>query len=218
MKFSIKNISRKRVIKTLAITTLIIFLIPFVIYFKISRDYRPEIYANEDAIPSKYSALVLGAGIWKNQPSDILRDRLDAAIKLYKKGKVKKLILSGDNRFKDYDEPGVMKKYVLDAGIPEKDVQADYAGRRTYDSCYRAKNIFSQEEIIIVTQSFHITRAMFLCESIGLNPVGFISDTNKYYMHHWNWWKFRDVISLTFSLKDIYLWKPEVVGGEKIPV
>lgn len=114
-------------------------------------------------------ALILGAGVRPNgEPSWILKSRLDTGFELYKSGKVKVLIVSGDNRFENYNEPKAMKEYLLAAGVPESDIVEDFAGRRTLDSCWRAKNVFKANSVTVVTQAFHAPRSVFLCESVGL--------------------------------------------------
>ncbi len=179
--------------------------------------YAPQIHSSVDAVPAAYSALVLGAGVrGDGSPSSILKDRVERGVELYKAGKVKKLIMSGDNRFAHYNEPDVMVKLAIDQGIPQGDVYADYAGRRTYDSCWRAKNIFSQGNIIVVTQSFHMTRAIFLCEHMGIQTQGVTADISPYAARQWVWWSFRDMISLFKSIVDVFIWHPKVIGGEKI--
>jgi len=114
-------------------------------------------------------ALILGAGVRPDgEPSWILKSRLDTGLELYKSGKVKILIVSGDNRFEYYNEPKAMKEYLLAAGVPESDIVEDFAGRRTLDSCWRAKNVFKASSVTVVTQAFHTPRSVFLCESVDL--------------------------------------------------
>ena len=110
----------------------------------------------------------------------ILKDRLDAAFELYQAGKVQKLLFSGDNRFVDYNEPGKMLEYALAHGIPREDVVLDYAGRRTYDTCYRARDIFNVSEAIVVTQRYHLPRTLETCRVLGLDVVGYIADRQAY--------------------------------------
>ena len=93
---------------------------------------------------------------------------------------VRKLLVSGDNRFVDYDEPGRMYDYAIARGIPAADVVRDFAGRRTYDTCYRAKAIFGVEQAILVTQRFHLPRAIFTCRALGVDAIGFAADLNVY--------------------------------------
>jgi vancomycin permeability regulator SanA len=114
-------------------------------------------------------ALILGAGVNKNgEPSWILKSRLETGLELYRSGKVKVLLVSGDNRFENYNEPKVMREYLENQGVNPKDIVEDFAGRRTLDSCWRAKNVFKASSIYIVTQAFHMPRSEFLCQSVGL--------------------------------------------------
>ena len=111
------------------------------------KDYNPQ------------CVLVLGCAIWdNNQPSPMLKDRLDAAIALYKKGAAPKLLLSGDNSRAEYSEPDCMYQYALAQGVPEEDVFLDFAGFSTYDSMYRAKAVFCVDRAIVVTQKYHLLR------------------------------------------------------------
>jgi SanA protein len=186
-------------------------------YLVISHEYADHIATSVEDSDSEYAALILGAGVRSDgSPSSILKDRVQRGVELYKAGKVKKLIMSGDNRFVHYNEPDVMVKLALDLGVPQQDVFADYAGRRTYDSCWRAKHIFSQDRITIVSQSFHITRAMFVCEQLGIHTQAVKADISPYAPRQWAWWTFRDMISLLKSVFDIYIWPPKVIRGEKI--
>jgi SanA protein len=210
--------------KTTLLALLVFFIFaatsPFLLTFTTQLTYNSHIFPSAK-VPNGSVALVLGAGIRPDgSPSDILRDRIEKAVELYKSGKVKTLIMSGDNRRKDYNEPQTMKERAMALGVPENDIQLDYAGRRTYDSCWRAKHIFSQEKITIVTQSFHMTRALFLCEHLGVESVGVLADQhrNSYQPSQWLVWQFRDILSLVQAHIDIFVVKPPVVGGEKIQI
>ncbi|MEZ4555940.1 MAG: ElyC/SanA/YdcF family protein [Caldilineaceae bacterium] len=108
------------------------------------------------------------------------RDRVDTAIALYQAGKVDKLLMSGDNSTPEYDEPGAMMAYAIAQGVPAADIQPDYAGRRTYDTCYRAQAIFHVEDAVLVTQAFHLPRALFTCHNLGLDAQGVIADRRIY--------------------------------------
>lgn len=110
-----------------------------------------QIFSKED-VPARRVAIVFGAQVKKDgTPSVVLRDRVETAVALYKSGKVEKLLMSGDNRFVDYNEPEAMRRYALALGMPEADIVLDYAGRRTYDTCYRAKEIFGMNSALLVT-------------------------------------------------------------------
>lgn len=124
--------------------------------------------------------LVLGAGVWASGPSPMLADRLDESILLYKAGDCKKLLMSGDHGSDDYNEVGVMKDYAIDAGVPSEDIFMDHAGFSTYDSIYRAKGIFGADKIIIVTQKYHMFRALYIAEKLGVEAYGVTSDPRSY--------------------------------------
>lgn len=203
----------------LSLLSVIVLAITFppILYFTVSRNFRPNIYDDVTKVPKVKTALVLGAGLKEDgTPSDILEDRVLSAVHLYQAGKVQKVIFSGDNSTFNHNEPSAMKKLAVKMGVPDKDIQVDDAGLRTYDSCWRVKNIFSQAEVIIVTQSFHITRSMFICQGLGVKVTGFVSDSGTYPLDQWNYWKFRDMIALTKSAYDLYLNPPKVIAGEKI--
>ena len=124
--------------------------------------------------------LVLGAGIWGDEPSPMLKDRLEEGIRLYKEGVTSKIIMSGDHGSEEYDEVNVMKQYAIDAGVPSEDVFMDHAGFSTYESIYRAKEIFDADNIIIVTQEYHLYRALYIADKLGINAYGVNSDPRKY--------------------------------------
>jgi len=125
--------------------------------------------------------LVLGAGVREDgTPSHMLEDRLKEAIELYKAGAAKKILMSGDHGSDDYDEVNTMKKYAVEHGVPSEDVFMDHAGFSTYDSIYRAKYIFGCKKVIIVTQRYHLYRALFLAKSFGIEAAGVPSDPRTY--------------------------------------
>lgn len=127
-----------------------------------------------ETVPPKPVVLVPGAGLNSSGgPSAPLQDRLDAAIELYRQGKVQKLLLSGDNSGTYYNEPAAMQAYALSQGVPEEDLVLDYAGRRTYDTCYRAHHIFGLDEVIIVTQAYHLPALSFCVAIQDWIPLAF---------------------------------------------
>ncbi|MGI5166479.1 SanA/YdcF family protein [Spirillospora sp. CA-253888] len=130
-----------------------------------------------ESVPATPVALVLGAGIWGRQPSVLLARRLDLAAELYRTGKVKVLLVSGDNRRHGYDEPTVMRDYLIGQGIPAGKVVRDFAGLDTWDSCARAKRIFKVERLTVVTQRFHLPRAVALCRAAGTDAYGVGDDS-----------------------------------------
>lgn len=126
------------------------------------------------------AALVLGCAVYNGKPSPMLQDRLDTAIALYKDGKVSKLLMSGDHGKQYYDEVGTMKQYAIDQGVPSEDIFMDHAGFSTYESVYRAKEIFQCESIIVVTQQYHLYRALYLCDRFDLKSQGVSASVRTY--------------------------------------
>ncbi len=171
------------------------------------------IYKRGDALPSSPVALVFGASLRNGKPSIMLSDRLDTAVDLYKQGRVKKLIVSGDNRREDYNEPEAMKRYLVEHDIPAEDIVADFAGRRTYDSCYRLKAIFDQTSAFIVTQKFHLPRALYLCKKLGIDSIGVIADSSRYNSLAEAY--IRELFASVKAWLDISILKPTPVLGNK---
>ena len=124
--------------------------------------------------------LVLGAGLKNGKPSLVLKDRLDKAVELYKNGVSDRLLMSGDHGRKDYDEVKAMKEYAIAEGVPAEHIFMDHAGFSTYDSVYRAKAVFQATNIAIVTQPYHISRALYLANKLDVNAVGYPSKPTKY--------------------------------------
>ena len=142
---------------------------------------RPFIYASPAVAPDAYTALILGAKILPGGfLSHMLEDRVLTGLDLYRQGKVKKLLLSGDHGRKDYDEVNAMRAYLLKLGVPAADIFLDHAGFNTYNSMYRARDIFQVRDVIVVTQRFHVARAVYLGRALGLNAVGVVADRRTY--------------------------------------
>jgi vancomycin permeability regulator SanA len=139
-------------------------------------------YTDISAVPPARIAIVFGAGLEDDgSPSGMLADRLDAAIALYRAGKVQRLLLSGDHSRDNYDEVNAMRRYVLARGVPASDLASDFAGFRTYDSCYRARAIFGVEKAVLITQRYHLPRALYTCRRLGIDAVGLgTEDWGKY--------------------------------------
>ena len=132
-------------------------------------------------VPHAQAALVLGAQVMPNgAPSSMLSDRIDAAAELYKAGKVDKLLLSGDHSRKTYDEVGSMRRLLIDQGIPPQDIFTDHAGFDTWDSAQRARRVFDVSSAVVVTQGFHMARALYDARRAGLKVTGFAADRRDY--------------------------------------
>ncbi len=124
--------------------------------------------------------VVLGAGVWGNKPSPMLEDRLLEGINLYNNDVANKIILTGDHGRKEYDEVNVMKDYTINKGIPSEDLFMDHAGFSTYDSIYRAKYIFGVKKMIIVTQKYHLYRALYIANQLGIEAYGVSANPREY--------------------------------------
>lgn len=124
--------------------------------------------------------LVLGAGVKNSKPTHMLEDRLLQGIELYKNKVATKIIMSGDHRNPEYDEVNVMKNYAIERGVKSEDIFMDHAGFSTYESIYRAKEVFEANKIIIVTQEYHLYRALYIADSLGIEAYGITSNPRKY--------------------------------------
>ena len=124
--------------------------------------------------------IILGAAAWGDKPSPMLEDRILQGIQLYQNGVSKKIIMSGDHGKDNYDEVNIMKQFAIEKGIPSEDIFMDHAGFSTYDSIYRAKEVFGAKKIIIVTQKYHLYRALYIANSLGLEAYGVGSDPREY--------------------------------------
>jgi len=219
MLIKLKNkFTKKRFVLIFLFLIVILVVLPFSLYYLVHVKYESRIFSNIKLVPNHHAALVLGAGLDNGRPSPILYDRIKTAVNLYKAGKVKKLIMSGDNSYSNYNEADTMIKTAVFLGVPLKDIQPDYAGRRTYDSCFRTKSIFSQTDILIVTQSFHMTRSLFICNNSNINSDGFISDIEIFPWYQWDYWQIRDIYALIESFSNVFLFHPSPIGGEKIQI
>lgn len=124
--------------------------------------------------------LVLGAGVWGEEPSPMLEDRLLQGIELYNKNVATRIIMSGDHGRAEYDEVNTMKSYAIEKGVPSENVFMDHAGFSTYESIYRAKEIFGADKIVIVTQKYHLFRALHIANSLGIEAYGVSADPRRY--------------------------------------
>ncbi len=182
------------------------------------RRYAEHVYGAIADVPRRPVALVLGAGLRDDgSVAPILADRVATAAELYHAGKVQKLLCSGDNRYVDYNEPAAMKRYAMALGVPEQDIVLDYAGRRTYDSCYRARAIFGVQEAVLVTQRFHVARSLYLCEAQGLDVVAMTAD-RRLYAPRQIVWRTREYLALLLAWWDVNVRQPVPILGNPEPI
>jgi vancomycin permeability regulator SanA len=151
-------------------------------------------YDNLAALPARRVAIVFGAGVRPDgRLSPMLADRVGAAVELYQLGRVEKLLMTGDNSRIDYDEVTAMRDYAIERGVPASDITRDYAGFRTYDSCYRARAIFGVEQATLITQRYHLPRAVYSCRQLGVEAIGIGTP---------DWGIYRDALLLQYSLRE----------------
>jgi SanA protein len=205
----------RKLLLALAALGLFILVIPRVITAVYS---WTRIYTVNNA-PTNRVAIVFGAGLTHSgYPSAILRDRVETATQLYFAGKVQKILMSGDNRTIAYNEPGAMREYALSLGVPSDAIVMDYAGRRTYDTCYRAKAIFGLNSALLVTQPFHLPRALFLCNALGIRAAGVEADNIHYFPPLLLIWNIREQLATVGAFVDVYVSKPIPVLGNPEPI
>lgn len=199
----------------LLILSLVIFSVPRIITELISRN---KIFSITEA-PQEKVAVIFGAGLLHNgTPSPVLRDRVETGVSLYQEGKVEKLLMSGDNRFEDYNEPGAMLEYAVKLGIPEEDILLDFAGRSTYDTCFRARFIFGIEDALLVTQRYHLPRAITICEQLGISAEGVAAENKDYRKSSLLYWNLRELPATTAAFWDLWIEKPLPVLGYLEPL
>jgi SanA protein len=185
----------------------------------LARAYAETRMTTVASAPAHPVAIVFGAGLTRSgNASAVLRDRIRAAADLYFAGKVEKLLMSGDNSDIYYDEPTAMKEYALSLGIPETDIVLDFAGRRTYDTCYRARAIFGVTKAILVTQAYHLPRALLTCNALGLSVTGVPAYESRYWRGAIEFWTIREYPATAAALWDVLFAHPEPVLGEPEPI
>jgi len=180
------------------------------------RRARQRTYMLDD-VPPRSVAIIFGAGYWPGYGlSAVLEDRVATGVALYQQGSVKKLLMTGDNRTEDYNEPAAMRERAIELGVPAEDIVLDYAGRRTYDSCYRAGAIFRLEDAILVTQAYHLDRALLTANGLGLDAVGVPADRRdyRYIRHYW----LRELAATTVAYWQVFITRPKPVLGEPLPI
>ncbi len=211
--------------KTLLLGALSLFATA-ILSLTLSRVYSAEraknLIYNSDNVPTYPVAIIFGAWVDANgYPSAVLEDRVKMGANLYKTGKVKALLLTGDNHIKTYNEPEAMHQYALSLGVPDSALVLDYAGFRTYDSCYRVHEIFKVNQAILVTQAFHLDRALLVCNSLGVESVGVAADAVRpegYEKINLMMSEVREFPSTAFALIDLISGKKPTFLGDPLPI
>ncbi|MBP5426637.1 MAG: YdcF family protein [Clostridiales bacterium] len=162
--------------------------------------------------------VVLGAGVWGDYPSPILEDRLLKGIELYKKNVSPKMIMSGDHKNPEYDEVNIMKNFAIGKGVLSEDIFMDHAGFSSYESIYRAKEVFKAKKIVIVTQKYHLYRALYIANSLGVEAYGVDADSRQYFGDVYRELREvlarnKDFVKCVFKPKSIYIGDITPVSG-----
>ena len=200
----------------IAIILITIIVLGINLYVRISTNKQIIKEKDYTALSDVDCIIILGAGIWKDKPSPMLEDRLLEGIKLYQNSVSDKIIMSGDHGRREYDEVNIMKNYAIEKGIPSENIFMDHAGFSTYESIYRAKDIFEAKKVVIVTQEYHLYRALYIANQLGLEAYGVRADPRQYVGA-----TYRELREILARDKDFIkcIFKPEPTYlGDTIPV
>lgn len=208
----------KKIVFVLSVILLVLVLVILGINGYIKSSTKNQIISVEESskLEDIDCIIILGAGIWGDKPSPMLEDRLLQGIELYNNNVSTKIIMSGDHGREEYDEVNIMKEFAIEKGVPSENIFMDHAGFSTYESIYRAKEIFEADKIVIVTQKYHLYRALHIANSLGIEAYGVGADPRQYVGA-----MYREIREILARNKDFVkcLFKPEPTYlGETIPV
>lgn len=177
-----------------------------------------RIFRSAREAPRRFVAIVLGARVMPNgQPSTALADRLHAALDLYERGRVERILVTGDHGTRGYNEVEAMYRWLRERDVPREHIFVDHAGFRTFDSMHRAARVFEVTEAIVCTQEFHLARSLFLAEDAGIDAVGLIADRRVYRARRVN--RAREFAARAYAVLDVFLLGTEPRHlGDKIPI
>jgi len=186
-----------------------ILCIPLILRAWVHRTVAPLVCRELTGMPTTQVALVLGASLSPDgSPTSMLYERVAIAAELYKKGVVMKLLMSGSNSSFNHDQPAVMKALAIRLGVQEEAIVLDLSGRRTYDSCYRARHTYGVERAVVITQMFHLDRALYLCKALGIEPVGVAADRQPHDGSTYPLCWLRDTLALVKAWLDVNVFRP----------
>ena len=203
------GVKMKKIFKYILIVLIVIILVPVIINFYVILSTKNRIVSGDSELLTDIDYIViLGAGIRRGKPSPMLEDRLKTGISLYNNDISNKILITGDHMNDDYDEVTVMKNYLLEHGIPEEDIITDNYGISTYDSIYRVKNVYKSNKVVIVSQRYHLYRALFLSDNLDLESYG-VEANLRYYYGQW----YREIREILARNKDFIkgIIKPKAV-------
>jgi SanA protein len=192
--------------RILMLAAAVIFALPLLARAATAANARSIVYDEAAATPQRRVAIVYGAGVRNGYPTAMLYDRVAAAVDLYRAGRVQVLLMSGGKRSEAYDEPAAMRRTALALGVPAADILIDEAGLTTYDTCRRARTEFGLAEAVLVTQRFHLDRALMLCRGMSIDAVGFAADRRPYRSILWS--HFREVPATVNAMIELWVTKP----------
>ncbi|TDE04286.1 SanA/YdcF family protein [Flavobacterium sandaracinum] len=189
-QFKVRKKNSFKVIKRIILLSVIVGSLILSIPLFVKYSVRNKIFSNVNNVDDREFAIVLGAGIKSNgTPGSYLTQRLNAALELYFSGKVKRILLTGDNSNKHYDEISVMNNYLVKKGVPQNLIFADYAGFDTYSSMERAAEIFAIKEAIVISQGYHLPRSVYIAQYKGIDAIGFTTNSSygkrRYFVREW---------------------------------
>lgn len=208
----------KKIIKYIIIILIVIIVIVLGINFYVKLSTKNQIIKNKDDSKLKDvdCIIVLGAGVWGDKPSPMLEDRLLEAISLYENNTSSKIIMSGDHGREEYDEVNTMKNFAIEKGVPSENIFMDHAGFSSYESIYRAKEIFGAKKVVIVTQEYHLYRSLYIANRLGIEAYGVASNPRIYGGEAYR--ELREILARDKDfVKCIYKPKPTYLG-DTIPV
>lgn len=192
-----------------AILGILIAITLYIPRWLLVRRYNERIYALENA-PGKITAIVFGAGLRRDgTPTTVLADRVTTAVSLYREGKVDRILMSGSIRGDTYNEPNAMRSLAIKLGVPSQDILTDTGGTRSFNTCQRAHQEFRIEEALLVSQRFHLPRALLICDAIGLSAEGVTSDLHPYRSRIL--WELREIPATLRALWDAFTIKNQLI-------
>jgi vancomycin permeability regulator SanA len=200
----------KHILRAVVLLVAMVIVAPLVTLSAITIATTPFRYSSPAEMPGERVAVVFGAGVRGDRPSRILAERIEGAVSLYRAGRVDKLLMTGDNSSADYDEVTVMRRYAESLGVPSGDITLDYAGFSTYDSCYRLAPIFGVDRAVLVTQNYHLPRAIYTCRALGVEAVGLgVPDWGQYSDLVLARYTAREALASAKALVDVHLARPQ---------
>lgn len=208
----------KKIIKYVTIVLIVMIVIVLGINFYVKLSTKKQIIGNKDdsRLKDVDCIIVLGAGVWGDKPSPMLEDRLLEAISLYENNTSSKIIMSGDYGREEYDEVNTMKNFTIEKGVPSENIFMDHAGFSSYESIYRAKEIFEAKKVVIVTQEYHLYRSLYVANKLGLEAYGVGADPRSYRGQAYR--ELREILARDKDfVKCIFKPKPTYLG-DTIPV